>query len=201
MSYPYRVVITRSVVERVSAEDRSETQLDLAGVLPAQRMRELLRAALLRHGWAPHESEAERLEQKGPRGERLTVDLGSLVVVAEVSEAGEIRKERTLEGRGDSSEPPDDADREALRKRVEEKLDRELVVSDAERAGLECEFKQRLAARLEAGAEERRRLLNELCLEVYAVALKERAASLGTVTNISEQRDSSGYELTITIRE
>jgi len=201
MSYPYKVVVTKTVVEQVEASDRSESKLSLLPILPEDRMRDLVAEALRKRGFEAKTGEPDKLTKRGEHGETITVDLPTLTVVAEVSEKGEIRKEKTVEVLGDAPRPPTADDEQALRERAEKSLERQLAVSEEERGQVEDEYRRKLAAALEEGADARRRELNEVCLEVYAESLKERAKSLGTVTGVQESRGDQEYELTITIAE
>jgi len=201
MSYPYKVVVTKTVVEQVEASDRSESKLSLLPILPEDRMRDLVAEALRKRGFEQKAGDPDKLTKKGERGETITVDLPTLTVTAEVSEKGEIRKEKTVEVLGDAPRPPTADDEQALRERAEKTLERQLAVTDEERGQVEDEYRRKLAAALEEGADARRRELNEVCLEVYAESLKERAKSLGTVTGVQESRGDQEYELTITIAE
>ena len=63
------------------------------------------------------------------------------------------------------------------------------------------ELRKEIAERLLAGEEERDRAINDLLLEVYAEALKRKAASLGNVTEVRENRRGDDYELIIRIAE
>ncbi len=201
MSYPYKVVVSKSVVERIEASDRSESSLSLLPILERERMGDLLKGALERRGWEAVEGEPNKLRKKGERGEVMTIDLETQVVTTEVHEEGEIRKEKTVEAVGDSIRPPTSADEEQLRERVEKTLEKQLEVTEREKIEAEEEYRRRLTERLEETAAARQRELNEACLEVYSESLKERAASLGTVKEVHESRTDQEYELTITISE
>ena len=58
-----------------------------------------------------------------------------------------------------------------------------------------------IAEELEKTDEERDRELNEVVREVYTESLKQKAASLGTITDIAESQTGEDYELVIKITE
>lgn len=202
MSYPYRVVVTRSIETIVGASDRATHRLNLTPILPAERMREILEEVLEKKGW--HQRDDGAWEKAGPAGERMVCDPAAMEVTAAIEAAEQIKKERTVHATGDAwSRAEIDAAREKLREAVEEQLEKELKITGAEQRARERDLQAELAERLAAGEADRRRELNEIVMEVYAESLKEKARSLGQITEIHESRDESGsaYELTIRIAE
>lgn len=204
MSYPYRVVVSKAVEEVVNAKDRATARVSLTTVLPEDAMKELLRAALVRRGWKPVEGEPGKLEREGKDGSKQVFDLESMTVTTDLSVKDTIRKEKSVEVVGDAIRREDiDAERDRLRARTSADLEKKLAVSDEEREAKKRDLERQLAEQLTAGEEERRRDLNETLLEVYAEALKKKAASLGSVTSVREERRDGGreYELTIKVAE
>lgn len=196
MSYPYRVVVTKGVEEQVCASDRSEKTVEVPPIVGAERSREILREALKKRGWEGEGTVLTRTQD----GLEQTFDLETGRVTTVVEGEDTIEKELTLEGQGDSWTRPSGAEEEALRRKVEEEVDRRLKISDEERQARREELEERLAARLRESDEERTRELNEVLLEVYAESLKEKARGLGTVTEVREERAENGeYELVIRV--
>lgn len=198
MSYPYRVVVTRGVEEVVTACDKSERRVELPPILSPEASRDLLRGALVKRGW---QGEGKTLTKTGADGTVQEIDLETGVVTTTLSGEQQIKKEVTLEGRGDSWKPPTSADEAALRKRVEEEAERRIAITDEERAGKKSGLETEVAAKLKAGDEERAKELNDALLEVYAESLKKKARGMGTVTEIREERsaETGDYELVIRI--
>ncbi len=199
MSYPYRVVVTKGIEETVRAADRSERTLELPPIVARERARQILEAALRRRGW---EGEGGKLVRPGGKGEESVLDLETGKVTTTVEEDEVLRKELSLEGVGDSLSRPTAADEEALRRKVEAELDTRLAISEEDRAAKRVALESRLARRLAASDEERAKELEAVLLEVYAESLKEKARSLGTVTEVREETTAAGeYELVIRIEE
>lgn len=202
MSYPYRVVVSKSVETTVNASDRASHKLKLTPILPEPRMREILEETLEKRGWTRRDDGTWESVREG--GESLVCDPETMTVTASVEVSEQIQKERTIHASGDAWSRRDvDEARERLRQEVEERLEQEIEITGAEKEARRSELQQKIADRLAANTKERRRELNEIVMEVYAESLKEKAHSLGEVTEIHESRaaDGTAYELTIRIAE
>ncbi len=186
MSYPYRVVVSRSVEETVSSKDESRNRISLTPILPPARMGELFRKALGRSGFAERE-DGRWIRSRD--GVTEVFDPARLVFAATAEAAGEIRKERTVEVRGDALRPDEvEPGKRHAEAEVGAKLEKELKVTDAERARKAEELLASARQSLERTEAARVRSLNEATLEAYAEAIKEKARSLGEVKEIREQR-------------
>jgi FtsH ternary system domain X5 len=202
MSYPYRVVVTKSVEEVVDAKDRVVAKVTLTPILPPEAMREVLRDVLLGRGWT--ESEPGKLSRKNENDEEQEFDLQALTVTTQLETKATIKKEKTVELVGDAWRKEDiDTQKERLREKAGKDLEKRLAVTDDERARKRETLEKDLAERLEKGDSGRKKDLNEALLQVYAEALKKKAASLGNVTSVREERRDGGreYELTIKVAE
>lgn len=199
MSYPYRVVVTKGVEESITACDRSERTVELPPILDKETTGKLFEEALKKRGWEKGEK-AGTLTKTTADGLKQTVDLESGVVVTEISDEATIKKELTLEGHGDAWTRPTAADEEALRKRVEERIDKRIKITDAEREARRAKLEEELAKKLEDSEGTRTEELNEALLEVYAESLKEKARGMGDVVEIREESGEAGeYELVIRV--
>ena len=200
MSYPYRVVVTKAVEESVDANDRVVTKVTLTPILPKEAMKEVLKGVLEKKGWK--ERKDGKLEKKGADGEDQVFDLDEMTLTTEVSEKETIRKEKTVEVMGDAWHKEDiEAEKDRLRAKASADLEKRLAVSDDERSQKKQELEKKIADKISKGEDTRKKELNESLLEVYAEALKKKAASLGSVTSVKEERKNNEYELTIKIAE
>jgi hypothetical protein len=200
VSYPYRVVVTKAVEECVDANDRVVTKVTLTPILPKEAMKEVLKGVLEKKGWK--ERKDGKLEKKGEDGEEQVFDLDEMTLTTEVSEKETIRKEKTVEVMGDAWKKDDiEAEKDRLRAKAQADLEKRLAVTDDERAGKKQELEQKIADRIAKGEDSRKKELNEALLEVYAESLKKKAASLGSVTSLKEERKNNEYELTIKVAE
>ena len=123
-----------------------------------------------------------------------------MTLTTEVSEKETIRKEKTVEVMGDAWHKEDiEAEKDRLRAKAAADLEKRLAVSDDERTQKKQELEKKIADKISKGDDSRKKELNESLLEVYAEALKKKAASLGSVTSVKEERKNNEYELTIKI--
>ena len=199
MSYPYRVVVTKGVEESISASDRSERTVELPPILDKETTGKLFEEALKKRGWEKGEKDGT-LTKTTDDGLTQTVDLESGVVSTEISDEATIKKELTLEGHGDSWSRPTAADEAALRQRVEERIEKRIKITDAEREARRAKLEEELAGKLEKSEEARTEELNEALLEVYAESLKEKARGMGDVVEVREETGEAGeYELVIRV--
>jgi hypothetical protein len=200
VSYPYRVVVTKAVEESVDANDRVVTKVTLTPILPKEAMKETLKGVLEKKGWK--ERKDGKLEKKGPDGEDQVFDLDEMTLTTEVSEKETIRKEKTVEVMGDAWHKEDiEAEKDRLRAKAAADLEKRLAVSEDERSNKKQELEKKIADKISKGEETRKKELNESLLEVYAEALKKKAASLGSITSVKEERKNNEYELTIKVAE
>ena len=201
MSYPYRVVVTKAVEETVDAHDRVVTKVSLTPILPEAAMREVLRDVLKARGWTEVAGQPGKLEKKGPGGEDQVFDLETLTVTTELRAKETIKKEKTVEVMGDAWRKDDvEQEKEKLKAKAAADLERRLAVTEDERQGTKQDLEKQIAERLAAGETERKQELNEALLGVYAEALKKKAASLGNVTSVREERREGGREFELTIK-
>lgn len=201
MSYPYRVVVTKGVEETLTASDRSERSIELPPILDRESSLEILVQSLEDRGF--ERVEEKRLRRKNEDGTVQEVDLDECKVVTSLEDETKIEKSMTLEGRGDSWKAPTEAEKSALREQVEKRLDAQLAIREEDREKGQQELETRLAEALEAGEDSRRQELEEVLLEVYAESLKQKAKSLGNVTEVREERsaETGEYELVIRIED
>ena len=202
MSFPYRVTVTRTVQESVSEKDQSKNKVDLTPILESGRMRDLLVEALERRGFVKQE-DGTLVRTKD--GVKETFDPKTMEVTATSEVSGDIKKEKTVEARGDSWRREEaERSRQHVEAEVGKRLERELAVTDAERQEKQRELAAEAAKRLQESEKRRMQDLNEATLDVYAEALKEKARTLGEVKEVHENRKDNGaggteYELTIKV--
>lgn len=186
MSRAYRVAINEQLRRHIQVEDGVSARLEVLPILPSERMGELLGAELSGRGFVREGDKAVRREQGGVE---VAVDLrtGQLEVLARGEKQVELATEQTA------------VTDEALRERVEEDL-RARAKEDLERQadGARARLAQTLTAKLEGRLKDLRGELDEVVNKVTASALKERAAQLGTIEEISE--DPASGTLTIKVK-
>ena len=204
MSFPYRVVVTRSVQESVKGRDSSQNSISLTPILNEGRMKDLLCQALEKKGFA---KQADGTWTRTKDGVTETFNPGTMTITATSEAAGEIKKEKTVEAHGDAGGRANvERDRAHAEAEVGAKLEKELKVTDAERAKKQEQLTAEAKKRLDDTERARVQDLNEATLDVYAEALKEKAKTMGEVKEIRENKKENGtggteYELVIKVGE
>lgn len=186
MSRAYRVSIRGSVERVVHLEDGVSSRLELLPILSRERMASLLGESLGRRGFVVVAGRARREEGDGVVTE-VALETGEVTVhVARDAEIA-LSRERTAA----VYEERLDEERAALEARLAAELDRE-AEGAAEEARVE------ITAALERRLRDLAPELDRAIAEVSAVALEEKARSLGEVEEI--RRDDATGEVTIKVR-
>ena len=202
MSFPYRVTVSRTVQETVREKDQSKNKIDLTPILESGRMRDLLVDALKKKGFV---EQSDGTLTRTENGVTETFDPKTMEVTTTAEASGEIKKEKTVEARGDSWRREEaEQSRKHVENEVGARLEKELAVTDAERGEKKRELAAEAAKRLADSEKKRMTDLNEATLDVYAEALKEKAKTLGEVKEVHENRKENGaggteYELVIKV--
>lgn len=196
MSQTYVIKVSASVQEQVSAKDKRTKRLVLTEIVPCDEQRDVVRERLEARGFAEDPGDKDVLtRKKGQVVER--VDLKDLTVEATVELEKSLERERTVVVRGDRDmENPDER-----RSREQRNLEKQLAITDEERAKAEQTLQREIAEVLDDTEEERNRELNDVVREVYAEGLKRKAGRLGTITEMREGQAGDDYELVIKITE
>lgn len=186
MSRAYRISVSESVLRHVRVEDGLCAGLELIEVLPRERMAALLAAELEGIGF---ERRGDRLVRVDPDGVEVEIDPVAATVTVRVAAEREVELERT--GTGLAARPDDDRARQQLRERVRRELEAEV---DERRDKLQREVSERLERKLR----DLRQELDRVTSRVTSAALKERAAQLGEIEELSEDPETG--DLTIRVR-
>ncbi|HEY8426743.1 MAG TPA: hypothetical protein VIL20_00150 [Sandaracinaceae bacterium] len=186
MSRAYVIRVSENLRRTVHVSDGVRSTLELLDVLPADRMEALLRAELAERGFA---EEGELLVRVEPDGALVEIDPKARTVSVRKIHRAELELEHTA--RGTSARPDDAATKAALRERARERLERD---AELRTRAMSAE----LAAELEKRLRDLRPELDRIAHRVIAAALKERAAQLGEVQEVSE--DENAQSLTIRIK-
>ena len=98
MSETYHIELRESVSCRISAEDRSVLEIELAPILPIEDMLQLLRHALSARGY---EAQGDhQLRRTGDHGEEIVVDLETMEVTTCLAREEVIEQTAAVEGGG-----------------------------------------------------------------------------------------------------
>jgi hypothetical protein len=190
MSRAYRVTVRESVTREVRGSDEIATRLELLDILPPEAMAGLLRESLKQKGFA--ENQDGTLSRKD--GDvTVTVDPcdGEVTVKSVASEEVTVKGERDATGwddAGPSSDQGQSKTREQLRKDLEQRIGKE-----AER------LQQEATAALEKHLHDLQPELGQVVNEVTREALKQKAAQLGTITDIAEDPKTGSMTIKVEV--
>lgn len=192
MSQCFRIQLKESVSRLITSKDKVTYPIKLTEILPEADMKDLLREALLRHGWTEEDGVFQKV---GEAGETITLDLEKMEVSASLEEEREVSTEVEATGKGyKQTEAHQQARQELAQKAAAQGAEIEEEGTNA--------LQRELTEALQESEESRQRALNEVLQEVYAESLKRKAGQLGDILEINEsQSDDGNYELTIRVAQ
>lgn len=188
MSRAYRITVKESVTREVKAGDEISTQLELLDILPPESMAELLREELKKRGFTEQDDGT------------LTRKTGQVTVTAdpctgEIAVKSEAKEDVTIEGSKDANAWDDvGPSREAVAGKAREQLRKELDKRiEREQERLQTEATDTLEQELHDLQPE----IGEIVNKVTREALKQKAAQLGTITELAEDEQSGSMTIKV----
>ena len=176
MSRAYRIRVRESLNRDIAASDQISTCLELLDILPEDQMADLLAGELQRRGFESRDGKLYR-EQDGVR---VVVDPQSGQITIEAEQTERLQLQVEAEGRAwDDIGPSSENIRNQLSKNLRKDLER---ISEEEKNRLQLQASEKL----EASLEQLRRELDEVVNRVTAEALKQKAASMGQIKELTE---------------
>ena len=187
MSRAYRLKVRESLRRVIRAHDRVSTQLELLEVLPPEQMAQLLREELKQRGFEEKDGTLVRKQ----KGITITVNPTTGEVSVEAEAAQDAALEMEQDGRAYDDMGPN---AKAVRKQLSEQLRKDL---EKQAARKEAELQSEVTDRLERELGDLRRELDQAVNRVTAEALKQKAAQLGQIKEMTE--DAQTGSLTIVV--
>lgn len=190
MSRAYRIAVSHGVSRVVHLSDGVSTKLELLGILPQERMNKLLLDELDGRGFDTG-NPAKPSKDLGD-DIRMEFDLEKGEVSLKLEGLQEVKKAGEFETMGDTDYGSDfeRQAKERLKNDAERQLSKEV---DQEEKKLQAKATKALESRLRGMKAE----LDEVVKKVTGKALKEKARSMGEVTELSE---SENGELSIRVK-
>lgn len=187
MSRSYRIRIPIEVLlssDRLEKLGRFTMPFDLMQILSPERMLELLKQALLRAGCS---EVADGLAVPSKQGQTAIIDLENLKIRLEVKppEGYDIMVEDLMLG--------------AMQSKISRAMEQGEMMDDQLSASADRRLSGQMAVELRDLAIEARRVLNSAIKEAYSEAIKEKAAQLGNISNISENSDGTTTRIRIEV--
>jgi hypothetical protein len=187
MSRAYRIAVSETLRRHVKVDDGVQTKVELLPILPADRMCDLLEAELEQLGFERDGNLARRVEDDGTE---VTVDLEQGTVTVRLSAEADLELTRKGSGSVYDRKQTKKA-KEQLKKRVKGELEKQAAAQTED-------LRQAVTEKLERKLRDLQREIDGAVNRSTASALKEKAASLGEIEEISE--DSETGSLTIRVR-
>lgn len=190
MSRAYRIKVSESLTRVIRAEDHVSTQLELLEILPADEMAALLADQLCELGFEPTEDGLERVQE----GVRVVIDPQTGTVSVHAEAAQDVSLSAKREG-----VYYDETDR-ATRKKVEENARKE-AQADMERQAEQRtrELQKQVTDQLEAELVDLQGELNGAVNRATAEALKQKAARIGQIKELTEDPESGSMTIVLEV--
>lgn len=188
MSRAYRITVRESVTREVRGSDEISTQLELLGILPPEATNQLLRESLKKRGFE-EQDDGTLIRKEGDITIRVDPCSGKVTVKAEAKEDVTVKGSKEAMGwddAGPNSAAASGRAREQLIKDLEKKLAKENERLQAE-----------ATAALEKHLGDLQPEIGQIVNEVTRESLKQKAAQLGTITEIAEDAQSGSMTIKI----
>ncbi len=189
MSRAYRIAVKETLSKVIRAEDHVSTQLEMLDILPADQMSDLLAEQLVQAGFVREGNSAVRRD----RDVVVSVDLesGTVTVTSEksrnVSVTGQ-KAGRSYDQQGSSAKQV----RENLRDSLAKDLQQD--VSDREK-----DLQRQVTDQLESELAGLRRELDQAVNKATAQALKQKAAQIGQIKELTEDPESGSLTIVVEV--
>jgi len=186
MSRSYRISLSESLQQHIHVEDGVRVTLDILPILPQERLAALLVNELSQLGFERQENVLVRTDDDGLE---VRVDLEDWSLTIKLTKQSDVTVETTKSMV--TYEEQADRDREKLIKQTQLNLKKRV-------AKHKQELQEQVTQAVEKKLSNIRAEINEAINHVTGQALKEKAATLGEIEEISEDEQSGS--LTIRVR-
>lgn len=190
MSRAYRINVRESVTREIKGTDAIGTKLELLDILPPEAMADLLRRELIAKGFRENDDGTLAREDKNAT---VIVDPcnGEVTVKAEigrtVTEKG-TREATAWDDVGPAAQTIEAKAREQLKAELAQKIDRE-----------QDRLQRKASEKLERELDDLKPELGEIVNKVTREALKQKAAQMGTIQQISEDEKTGSMTITVEV--
>jgi hypothetical protein len=189
MSRAYRIRVRESLRRVISAEDKVSTQLEVLDILPCEQMAELLRQELAGRGF--ERDGAEMVRTRDGITVRVDPESGEVSVASELCEKLELEAEKETRAYTDVG-PTAQKTKQALREDVQRDLEKQAETRQGNLQGKATE-------KLEAVVGELRKELDQAVNKVTAEALKQKAAQLGQIKEMTEDPQTGSLTIVLEV--
>ncbi|PRP90701.1 hypothetical protein ENSA5_62470 [Enhygromyxa salina] len=188
MSRTYRIRISESLRRHVQVDDGIQSKLEILDILPPEQTAALLERELEGAGFEQREDgQWVRADEDGVEV-RVDPQASTVTVSASADTDLDITKERLIRAYAEN----DATTRERGRQALEDEL-------EAEAGEREKNLQAKVTSTLEGKLGDLRRELDQISNRVTAEALKQKAASIGEVQEVSEDPETGSLTIRVKI--
>lgn len=189
MSRAFRIRVKESIKKTLRGSDEICSQMEILEVLPPEQMEQLLRGELKNRGY---EEDGEMLVRR-EGGVSITINPKT----GEVSVRAESQEDVELEGeREDWAYDDMGPGRKSVERRLQENLRQDLERRADQQEG---RLQQRATEELEGVVNELQGELEQVINRVTAEALKQKAAQLGEIKEITEDPEAGSLTIKVEV--
>lgn len=186
MSRAYRIRISESLRRHIQVDDGIQSKLEILDILSPEQTAALLERELGAAGFEPREDgQWVRVDDEGVEV-RVDPKQSTVTVSASADRELDLQQEKVVSAWAEN----DATTRERGRKSLETELEAE---ADERKKDLQAE----VTAKLEGKLGDLRRELDQISNRVTAEALKQKAASMGEVQEISEDPETGSLTIRV----
>ncbi|MCA9177176.1 MAG: hypothetical protein KDB14_21955 [Planctomycetales bacterium] len=189
MSRAFRISVSDSLSKVIRAEDHVCSQLELLEILPPDQMSDLLAAELIKLGFEPEDD----LLVRETDGIQVAINVKEGTVQVQATAAQDISLSGEKEGRayddmGPNAKKVEQNLREQLRSRLEAQANQQ-----------EDQLQRELTDRLEKELTDLRQELDRAVNRATAEALKQKAAQLGQIKEMTEDAETGSLTIVVEV--
>ena len=190
MSRAYRIKVSESLSRVIRAGDRVETQLELLDSLPAENMAALLEQELAGLGFQRQGDLLVR--QQNDVTVEVDATTGTITARVEADEQLELEKEGEAVVYDDLTRKQSQQIQESKREELQEQIQKEVNE-------VESQLQKEVTDRLEAELVDLRGELDQAVNRITAEALKQKAAQIGQIKEMTEDQESGSLTIVLEV--
>lgn len=188
MSRAYRIRISESLRRHVKVDDGIQSKLEILEILPPEQTAALLERELQAGGFEKRDDgQWVRVDEDGVEV-RVEPKTGTVTVSAKADAELDLERERVITAWAENDQTSRERGRQALQRELEGEVEQR-----------ERDLQAQVTEVLEGKLDDLRKELDQISNRVTAEALKQKAASMGEVQEVSEDPESGSLTIRVKI--